>query len=70
MEFLDHGPLKGEKLQLRGRVVSFSLCQAPTGIDYDSISSTVMSLIEYILRLDSQASVWSLKGLENLHRPE
>ena len=47
MIFLNHRPLKGEKLQLMGRVVSFSLCQAPTGIGNDSIGTIITSLIEY-----------------------
>ena len=47
MEFLNHGPPKGVKLQLMGRVMLLSLCQAPTGIGYGSIGTTIMSLIEY-----------------------
>ena len=63
MEFLDHSPLEGEKLQLMGRVVRFSLCQAPTGIGNDCISTIVMSLTEDNPKPDLQALVWSLKGL-------
>ena len=46
MEFLNHGPLKGEKLQFMARVVGFSHCQAPTGIDNDGISSVIMTMVE------------------------
>ena len=46
MEFLDHGPLESGKLQLMGRVVGFSLCQAPTGVGFDSISPIIISLTE------------------------
>ena len=48
MEFLNHGPLEGEKLQFVGRVIGFSLCQTPTGIGNDGISTIIMSLIEDI----------------------
>ena len=46
VEFLNHSPFKGEKLQFIGGVVGSSLCQTPTGIGYDSISPIIMSLIE------------------------
>ena len=46
MEFLNHGPLKGKKLQFMGAVVGLSLCQTPTGIGTDSISPIIMSLAE------------------------
>ena len=44
MEFLNHSPLKGEKLQFMGRVVGVSLCQTPTGVSDDSISCIITSL--------------------------
>ena len=46
MEFLDHSPLEGEKLQFVGGVVRFSLCQTPIGIGNDGISTIIMSLVE------------------------
>ena len=46
MEFLNHSPFEGEKLQFMGRVEGFSLCQTPTDIGYDNISPIVTSLIE------------------------
>ena len=46
MEFLDCSPLEGETLQFVGRIVRFSLCQTPTGIGDDGISTTVRSLVE------------------------
>ena len=46
MEFLYHGPLEGEKLQLVCSVVGFSLGQASTGICYDCFSAILLSLIE------------------------
>ena len=66
MEFLNHSPLKGEKLQFMGGVVGFGLCQTPTGIGNDSISPTIMSLIEDSPQTDPQALVWSLKGFVKL----
>ena len=35
VKFLDHGPFEGKKLQFMGRVMRFSLCQAPTGVGND-----------------------------------
>ena len=46
MEFLDHSPFEGEKLKFVGRVMRFSLCQAPTGIGDDSIHTIIMGLVE------------------------
>ena len=46
MEFLNHSPLKGKKLQLMGGVVSLSLCLTPTGIGNGGIGSVIMSLVE------------------------
>ena len=46
MEFLNHSSFEGEKFQLMGRVMGFSLCQTPTDIGYDSIHPIVTSLIE------------------------
>ena len=45
MELLNYSPLKGEKLQFKGLVMGFSLCQAPTSIDYDCIY-TITGLVE------------------------
>ena len=46
MEFLDHNPFEGEKLQFVGVVMRFSLCQTPTSVGDDSIHTIIMSLIE------------------------
>ena len=46
MEFLNHGPFKGTKLQFMGGVVDFSLSQTPNGIGCDSISPIITGLIE------------------------
>ena len=46
MEFPDHCPLEGEKLQLVSWVVGLSLAQAPTGIGYDSFSAVLPGLVE------------------------
>ena len=46
MEFLDHSPCKGKKFQLVGGVVGFSLCQVPTNIGDDGISTIITSLVE------------------------
>ena len=46
MEFPNHRPLKGEKFQFTGGLVVLSLCQAPTAVGDDSISSIIMSLVE------------------------
>ena len=43
MEFHNHSPLKGEKLQFMGKVVGLSLCQTPTGIGNNRISPIFMS---------------------------
>ena len=61
MELLNHSSFKGEKLQVMGREVGFSLFQTPTGIGYDSISPIIMSL-RTTPRPHLQALVWSLKG--------
>ena len=46
MEFLDHCPLEGEKLQLVCWVMGFGLAQASTGIGYYCISAILLGLIE------------------------
>ena len=46
MEFLNHSLLEGEKLQLVGGVVGFSLCQTLPSIGDDGISIVIMSLVE------------------------
>ena len=56
MEFLDHCPLEGEKLQLACWVVGFSLAQASTGIGYYHLSTILSGLIED----SSQASATSI----------
>ena len=66
MEFLNHSPLKGEKLQVMGGIVGLSLCQTPTGIGNGGISSVVISLVENSPRPDLQTLVWSLKGFIKL----
>ena len=44
-ELLNHGPLKGEKLQFVGGLMGLSLDQTPTGIGDDGISPIIMSLV-------------------------
>ena len=64
MEFLNHSPLKGEKLQFMGRVVGLSLCETPTGRGDDGISSVIICLVEDSPpRPDPQVLVCNLKGL-------
>ena len=46
MEFLDHSPLKGEKLQFAGWVMGISLGQTPAGIKDDGIHPVIMGLVE------------------------
>ena len=46
MEFLDHCPLEGEKLQFVCWVMGFSLAQAPTGIGYHCFSAILSCLVE------------------------
>ena len=46
MEFLNHGPLEGEKFQVMGRIMGFGLFQTLTGIGNDSICTINMSLVE------------------------
>ena len=46
MKFLDCSPFEGEKFQFMCRVVRFGLCQTPTGVGNDSISTIIMSLVE------------------------
>ena len=46
MEFLDHCPFEGEKLQLVCWVVGFSLAQASTGMGYYCFSAILSGLIE------------------------
>ena len=46
MEFLNHCPCEGEKLQLVSWVMGLSLAQASTGIDYDSFSAILPGLVE------------------------
>ena len=46
IEFLYHGPLEGEKLQLVCWVVGFSLAQASTGLGYHYFSAILLHLIE------------------------
>ena len=41
MEFLDHCPLEGEKLQLVSWIVGLSFAQASTGIGYDSFGAVL-----------------------------
>ena len=59
MEFLNHSPFKGMKLNFVGRVMTFSLCQTPAGIGNDSIHTTIMSLVE-----DSPQSRLTSIGME------
>ena len=46
VEFLTHSPFEGEKFQFVGRVMRFSLCQAPTSIGKDSIHTIIISVVE------------------------
>ena len=46
MEFLNHSLFEGEKLQPVGRLMRFSLCQAPAGIGDQSVHTIIMSLVE------------------------
>ena len=46
VEFLDHCPLQGEKLQLVCCVMGFSLAQVLTGIGYHSICAVLVGLVE------------------------
>ena len=46
MEFLYHGPLEGEELELVCWVVGFGLTQASTGKGYHCFSAILLSLIE------------------------
>ena len=46
MEFLDHCPLEGKKLQLVCWVVGLGLAQASTGIGYYCFSAVLSGLIE------------------------
>ena len=46
VEFLDHCPLEGKKLQLVSQVVGPSLAQAPTGIGYDTFGAILPGLVE------------------------
>ena len=46
VEFLNHCPLKGEKLQLVCWLVEFSLVQASTGVGYYCFSAVLLGLIE------------------------
>ena len=46
MEFLDHCPLEGEKLQLVCWIVGFGLAQASTGIGYYCLGAILSGLIE------------------------
>ena len=46
MEFLNHGPLQGKKLQLVCWVVGYGLAQASTGIGYYCFSAILSCLIE------------------------
>ena len=46
MEFLNHCPLEGKKLQLVSWVVGLSLVQASTGLGYDSFSVILPGLVE------------------------
>ena len=46
VEFLDHCPLEGEKLQLVCWVMGFSLVQASTGIGYNCFSAILSCLVE------------------------
>ena len=46
MKFLNHSPLKGQKLQFMGGEMGLSLCQTPTGIGNDGSSPVIMSLVD------------------------
>ena len=46
MEFLNHCPLEGKKLQLVRWVVGFSLAQASTGVGYYYFSAILLGLID------------------------
>ena len=46
VEFLDHFPLEGKKLQLVSWVMGLSLAQASTGIGYDSFDAVLPALVE------------------------
>ena len=46
MEFLNHCPLEGKKLQLVHWVMGFSLVQASAGIGYDCVSAILSCLVE------------------------
>ena len=56
VEFLDHYPLEGKKLQLVSWVMGFSLVQAPTGIGYNCFGAILSCLVED----SSQTSVTSI----------
>ena len=46
MKHFDYSPHEGKKFQFLGRVMGFSLCQAPTSIGYDCISTILTGLVE------------------------
>ena len=46
VEFLDHCPPEGKKLQLVHWVMGFSLVQPSTGIGYDCFSAILLCLVE------------------------
>ena len=46
VEFLDHSPFEGKKLQLVSWVVGFSLAQASTSEGYDSFGAILPGLVE------------------------
>ena len=53
MEFLDHGPCKGKKLQFVGGVMTFMLCSTPTSVGVDDIHTIIRILIEDSLQASS-----------------
>ena len=71
MEFLDHCPLEGEKLQLVSWVMGLSLVQAPTGIGYDCFGT----ILSYLVEDSSQTSATGISMklewlLKNWHMQE
>ena len=66
MKFLDHGPLKDEKLQFVGGVMGLSLCQTPTGIGDNGIGPVIISLVEHSPQARPTSISVQFKGLLKL----
>ena len=67
MKLFNHSPLEGKKFQVVGRVMGFSLCQAPTTVGYDCIHTILVGLVEHGSQAKPTSISVELKRLGEIH---